>query len=445
MTVRAEIEVDIAEIGARGDGVARLPDGSRLYVPATAPGDRVRVRVTGGRDSPPTARVVALLAPGPDRAEPPCRHFGACGGCAFQHISTAAALAWKTARIRSELSRRDLPADRLLPAVAVPPGRRRRADLKAVRRQGDLVLGFNARASHRVIDLAECPMLRPEIVRVLPALRETLLSLFAPGESARVAVALVEGGVDLLLETAASLGAAGRERLAAFAEAADLARLSIRHPRASGAEPLAERRPARVLCGGVAVAIPPGAFQQAAAEGEAALVDFVREGVGGARRVADLFAGCGAFALPLAGAGAAVHAVEGDGAAARALDAAARGAGLRVAVERRDLFRRPLAPAELAAFEAVVFDPPRAGARAQAAAIAEARVATVVAVSCNPATFARDAAILTAAGYRLDRVLPVDQFPWSTHVEIAAVLRRDAGRRRAGRGKRDGTRGGRRR
>jgi 23S rRNA (uracil1939-C5)-methyltransferase len=424
--VKLEVEVEIREIGARGDGIAELPEVGKLYVPYTVPGDRVRVRVGQERPDGFAARVVAMLVEGHGRGQPACRHFGQCGGCALQHLDPTYYRNWKLELLRTALARQGAEAGQIRDLVVTPPGSRRRADLTAVRRREDVVLGFNARLSHQVIDLAECPVMRPEIVALLAPLRALLETLLDPADKAETQVTRTDSGLDLLLATGAQLGLKRRERLAVFAEAQDLARVARRHPKARGTEILLERRPVRVRFGETAVALPPGAFLQASAEGEAALRAAVEEAVGPAPRIADLFAGCGTFGLPLAAAGRQVHAVESEPHLAAALEAAARASAgrLRLKVTERDLERRPLEPEELGRTEAVIFDPPRAGARAQAQALASSDVARVVAVSCNPATFARDARTLIGGGYRLEWIQPVDQFLWSPHLELVAAFER---------------------
>jgi 23S rRNA (uracil1939-C5)-methyltransferase len=433
--VKVELEVEIEAVGARGDGIATLADGKRLYVPYTVPGDRARVRLGQPRPDGYAARVTALLAEGPGRAAPPCPHFGLCGGCALQHLAPERYAAWKLELLGAALQRQDVAAGAVRVLETTPPASRRRAEFTAIRRKDDLLLGFNARLSHQVVDLAECPVLRPEIVALLPTLRALLAELLAPAESAEIVATLTDSGIDLLLVSGASIGLKRSERLAAFAEAQDLARLSRRHPRSRGTEALVERRPVRVRFGDASAAIPPGAFLQASAEGEAALRRAVIEAVGPARRVFDLFAGCGTFALPLGAGGRRVQAVEADRALAASLAAAARESGGRiaVAVEARDLERRPLQPEELAGAEAVVLDPPRAGARAQCEALARSAVPRLAMVSCNPASFARDARILLDGGYRLEWIQPVDQFLWSPHLELVGCFgtsARGRGRRR---------------
>jgi 23S rRNA (uracil1939-C5)-methyltransferase len=273
------------------------------------------------------------------------------------------------------------------------------------------------------VDLAACLVLEPRIVALLPALRALLAEILPPGRRTRIAVALLDGGLDVVLDWAKPPSPALFERLARFAHEADLARLSWRTDASAPADPVVQRRPAQVVIAGVPVAVAPGCFLQATARGEAALMDAVLDGAQGARTVADLFCGVGTFALPLAAAGARVHAVDTDGAAVDALAAAARG-NPRLATEWRNLFARPLSADELNRFDAVVLDPPRAGAKEQVGALAASRVPVVVCVSCNPDTFVRDAKILAAGGYRLVKLTPVDQFLWSAHLELAAVFAR---------------------
>lgn len=417
------VDLVIEAVGARGDGVADH-DGRRVFVGLTVPGDHVRVRLGPPRGEGIAADLIGVLAPGPSRAEPVCGHFGRCGGCTLQHVAPEAYADWKRDQVLAALDRVGLgsvPVDAVVPAS---PGDRRRVGLAAARRGGRIDLGFNARYSHRLVDLDACPVMRPELVALLPGLRGLLARVLPDGGTADIAVSVRDDGPDVLIRSDAPLGLAERECLAAFAAEADLARLSWAEGADRRPEPVAHRRSAtvRFARADVAVAVPPGGFLQATAPGEAALVEAVLSATAGADLVADLFAGSGTFTFPLA-TRTAVHAVEGDGEAADVLAATARGLPA-VTVERRDLFASPLPREALSRFGAVVFDPPRAGARAQAGELAASSVPTVVGVSCNPATFARDARILTDGGYRLDRVRPVDQFLWSAHVELVGIFRR---------------------
>ncbi|MDZ3836352.1 MAG: 23S rRNA (uracil(1939)-C(5))-methyltransferase RlmD [Rhodospirillales bacterium] len=420
------VEVLVERLGGRGDGVALMPDGRRLYIAGTLPGERVRVRIGEARADGFAAEIVEILDRSPERVEPPCPHFGRCGGCSLQHLDPSAYLAWKIGRLTGALAKADIAGYELRPAVTIAAGERRRATLSVESRAGSggrIALGFAETHSHAVVDLATCLVLAPRIVALLPALRALLADILAPGRRTRIAVVLLDGGLDVVLNWPKPPPPALFERLARFAHEADLARLSWRKDASAPAEPVVQRRPAQVVIAGVPVAVAPGCFLQATARGEAALVDAVLEGTEGAGAVADLFCGVGTFALPLAAAGARVHAIDADPDAVDALAAAARG-NPRLATERRNLFARPLAAEELDRFDAVVLDPPRAGAREQARALAASKVPVAVCVSCNPDTFVRDAKILSGGGYRLVKLTPVDQFLWSAHLELAAVFAR---------------------
>ena len=422
----AEVEVVITAIGARGDGVAMWA-GERVFVPLTVPGDRVRVCLEPRQADGRRGRVTAWLERGHEVIEPACSHFGVCGGCTLQHVSAGAYIAWKREQVAAALIRAGFSTEPSLEVRPTSPGSRRRATFTVMRHRGVLLAGFTRRLSHRLIDLEGCPVLAPELVALLPQLRVALACVLPEGGHAEVAVTRLDDGLDVVLTGPPSLTLGNREALAAFAETADVGRLSWQPESRAPIEPVAARRPMRVRFGGTAVMVPPGTFLQASAEGEAALVAAVVAGVGEAATVADLYAGCGTFSLPLAvgvrGGGRRVYAVDGNGPALAALARAARGVP-GILAECRDLGREPLTVAELARFDAVVFDPPRAGAAAQASALAASAVPVVVAVSCNPATFARDARLLAEGGFRLASVVAVDQFLWSAHVELVAVFRR---------------------
>ncbi|MCW2235650.1 class I SAM-dependent RNA methyltransferase [Azospirillum canadense] len=417
------VEVTVTEVGARGDGIASA-EGTKLFVPLTVPGDRVRVRVqdSGGESKGEglRAELLEILEPGPGRGTPPCGHFGSCGGCTLQHMDDAAYAGWKVGLVRGALARVGLGDAPMAPLSRTPPAARRRARFAALKRGRRVWFGFNERQSHRLADLEDCPVLLPRLAALIEPLRTLLLDVLRDGGGCDVIATDLEGGIDLVLVGPRSLDRAVRERLVAFDEAA-VARISWQADDRGMPEPIVHRRPVAVRFAGHPVTPPPGAFLQASAEGEAALVAAVLETVGEARRVADLFAGLGTFAVPLAQR-AAVHAVEGDAPSLAAL--AKEVGGLRLTTERRDLFENPLTAKDLARFDAVVFDPPRAGAAAQAQALAGSKVPLVVGVSCNPATFARDARTLVDGGYALERVYPVDQFLWSAHVEVVGVFRR---------------------
>lgn len=411
----AVVELSIESLGARGDGLASL-DGNRVFVPFALPGERVRVEVAGASRDGVRARLLEVLGPSADRVAPTCRHFGDCGGCALQHLNADAMALWKRERVVAALSQRGLEGIDVGATLSVSPGTRRRAIFAYRRTGGGVLLGFNAAASGRIVDQQECPLLDSRLGRLVAPLRELLGAVTEPGDAGALVAIRLDDGVDLCIDLRTPPGLAVLDRLTAFGRDQGLARLSWRQD--GVVLPVATYRQARLRIGDIEVAPPPNAFLQPSAEGEAAIAQRVLAVVGRRTPVADLFCGIGTFALRLVGRGA-VYAADGDAALVSVLAATGR-----VETEVRDLFRRPLMGRELARFEAVVFDPPRAGAAEQATALAEGGPPVVVAVSCNPATFARDARLLVDGGYAPESVTPIDQFPWSPHVELVACFRR---------------------
>ncbi len=384
-----------------------------LYAPRTLPGELVSGVVKGDR-----LTEIRIESPAADRVMPPCRHYRSCGGCQLQHAGDGFVADWKRQVVVSALSAQGLTAD-MPPIATSPPGSRRRAVLSVRRTKKGALAGFHAPASDVIVQIPECRLLDPGLLAGLP-LAETLAGLGASrkGELS-VTLTLTGSGLDVAVTGGKPADGPLRTALARAGAAHRLARLTW------AGETIVLRAPPEQQLGSARVVPPPGAFLQATPQGEAALLDAVRAITAGAGRIADLFSGCGTFALPLA-RDARVHAVEGDAAMIAALDRGWRHTpGLKqVTTETRDLFRRPLMPDELAGFDAVVLDPPRAGAETQVAELARAGVARIAYVSCNPVTFARDAARLAAAGYDLGPVQIVDQFRWSTHIELVAALNR---------------------
>lgn len=392
----ATLAETVVRLAARGDGVT---DAGR-FVAGAAPGD--------------TVEADGAVTPGAHRTIPPCRHFGTCGGCQLQHVDDASYTDFVVERIAASLAEQRIDAPSFAPVHLSPPNTRRRASLRAERRGRQVVLGFNEGASHRIVDLRECHVLLPDLFALTAPLRGMLALVMPDRGRATVTLTRADQGIDVLLTGFEIEGLTAIEALNDFAAAQRLARLSVDE----GLGPSARWCPVppTVTLGGVAVTIPDGAFLQATADGEARLIAAVRETVGDAGTIFDLFAGLGTFALSFEGR---VKAVEGSRDAALALMATRR-----VAVEHRDLFRRPLSASELVYAQAVVLDPPRAGAREQVAELAKSTVPRVAYVSCNPATFARDARTLIDGGYQLTQIVPVGQFRWSTHVELAATFMR---------------------
>jgi 23S rRNA (uracil1939-C5)-methyltransferase len=411
MTAAMDPRIVVARLGTDGAGVA--DDGLRL--PGTLPGEVVTLR----RDGTP-----AILCPSPDRVARPCRHARSCGGCALQHASDRFVAAWKQDRAHAALADRGLVAPPG-PMHVSPPGSRRRATLAGRRLKSGALVGFRAARSHEIVAIPECRLLHPRLMAALPALRALVTAGAARSATLRLSLTATETGTDVAVAGGKAPDAGLRARLARIATGAGFARLTW------DGEPIAQTVPPRLTLGRAPVHPPPGAFLQATEMGEAALRDAVRDAVGDAQGIADLFAGIGTFALQLA-ATAQLHAVDASGPALAALAAGWRRAGglHPVTTETRDLFARPMTGPELSRFDAVVIDPPRSGAPAQMRALAAHGPARIAAVSCNPESFARDAAILVAGGYTLDWVRVVDQFRWSAHVELAAAFSRGGACRR---------------
>lgn len=413
-----EIDETIIRIAAKGDGVT--PSGR--YAWGAAPGD--------------TLRADGTLVPGPHHVTPPCRHFAQCGGCQLQQLDEESLADFVAARVSNASSSQELGAEHIAPPHLSPPGSRRRASLRAESSQGRVVIGFREARSHRLVELGECPVLRPEIVTILPDLRKLLIRLGQgqqpkksrgkPGKHAHaklaadIEVTVTDQGLDLGIKGLSADGLMLTELLLDFARDHALARLTL--DAGYGPDTVWEPEPVTITLSGVAVPFPPGAFLQATADGEAVLVAAAQEWLKGCATVADLFSGLGTFAYALAGPETKVLAAEAERGASYACKAAAARTGLPVHCDHRDLFRNPLMADELNRFAAVLLDPPRAGAREQVLQIAESTVPKVVYISCNPASWAKDAATLIEAGYRLAELRPVGQFRWSTHVELASLF-----------------------
>lgn len=411
MTETTTLKVD--RLGHRGDGIADTPDGP-VYLQGALPGEAVSATVVGGR-----AKQVEITATSAERIDPVCRHFASCGGCTVQHLALPSYLEWKRALVKTALSDRGIDVE-VGDVVPSPVGSRRRAALTATRAGRHTLLGYHEKASHRLVDINECPVLDADIVKALPGLK-VLAGLLLPRKGElRVNVLATTSGLDVAFEKADRAYEKNLVELSRLTAEFGFARLTI------NGETLLEIRPPVLDMSGTAVVPPPGGFTQATLAAENALCELVIKGLGKPRKVADLFAGVGTFTFKIARS-ASVHAVEGDKAALEALDRALRiPKGLKqVTKERRDLFRRPLMAEELNTFDAVVFDPPRAGAQAQAEQLALSQVGRIAAVSCNPATLARDLRTLLDGGYALHKVTPVDQFLFSSHIEVVANLSRE--------------------
>ena len=394
---------EIIRVAARGDGVTA--DGR--YVAHAAPGDLIDP--AGG------------LIHGPHHATPPCQHFPLCGGCQLQHLDDESLRSFIAGRVTHALATQQIDIGEIMRVHLSPPATRRRVAVRSAWAGKQFQLGFSTEKSHRIIDLRQCDVMAPQLFALLAPLRELLGPRLNRARQVQIKLAVVDQGIDVLIENWIANDLDTHEALSEFAKAHALARLSL--DEGYGPVPFWEPEPVTVTLGGVSVAYPPYGFLQATNDGEAALVGAVREIVSDKLLVADLFAGLGTFALSLDNSKK-VYAAEADREPIAGLQAAAGRAKRQIFTEHRDLFRRPLSPDELNKFQAVILDPPRAGAKDQVVQLAASKVPDIAYVSCNPASFARDAKELVSAGYRLQRVWPVGQFRWSTHIELVGHFSR---------------------
>jgi 23S rRNA (uracil1939-C5)-methyltransferase len=409
--------VTIEKLGAQGDGIASSAGGP-VYVPFSLPGETVAIARVKSQGT-----IMSITTPSPDRQEPPCRHFGpdgvngTCGGCTLQHMADAPYGAFKRQLVIDALKSKGLTPE-VGEIVPARPGERRRVVFAARKTEKDMLVGFNQAESHHIVAIEECPISSAGIIARLPAIRAVAASLATSAEPFRVAVLETLSGLDISVDDVKKLSDPQRRKAIETALGLrGIARVSL------NGEILVEPSKPMVEFGGVQVSPPPGGFTQATKPAEEAMAELVTAHAGKAKRIADLFAGSGTFSLRLARIGR-VHAVEAEAKALAALDHAARNTqGLKpVTVEKRDLFRRPLMTQEFKPYDVVVFDPPRAGAEFQCQELARSGVKKIVAVSCNPLTLARDLAILVEGGYRITGVTPIDQFLWTSHVEVVATL-----------------------
>ena len=408
------VEITIDTLGAKGDGIA-YHDGKSLYVPFALEGERVLVTPMGERGV-----LEEVVTRSMDRVEPICPQFGLCGGCAMQHMAADAYNTWKRDIVSEALAARGLDDVTINPTIATFAGGRRRAVLTARLIGRRLLFGYHETRSNRIVDIDNCPLLTPQLNALLPKLAGYLPLFLTKKGEARITLLATRSGIDVCLDGVKHM-ADGPDYLKAveMAENLDLARL------AANGDILLERRPPLLRMGSAEVAPPPAAFVQADRKAEVAMVEIASQAIGDAKKVIDLFCGSGTFALRLAKK-AKIWALEGEEDALKALERGWRfGQGLKdIQIERRDLFRRPVLAVEMKKFDVALFDPPRAGAKAQAEEIAKSKIPVVVAVSCNPGTLARDLRILVDGGYHIAHVTPVDQFLFSPHVECVAVLTR---------------------
>ncbi len=417
-----EIELTISHLGGMGDGVAYAL-GKTIMVPFTCPGDYVRAVIDSCGKDFCRATVRVMLAHGPGRQTPPCAHFGACGGCAVQHVAPEPYRRFKRDAALNAVRRLGYPEERVADLVEIGEHARRRVEFKVSVHKGIVSIGLLARRSHRVIDLAMCPVTRSDILALLPAFRKHIADLGKPANINAIHITDTGSGLDVMLTLRVPCTKADQEKTKAFAEKHNLLRLTAV---CSAGETMrvAERYPVQAIFGDVRVDLPPRAFLQATEAGQQAITNLIVKYGAGCTSVAELYSGCGTYSFPLAKKGRRIAAYEGDAAMVAAMHNAIRRYGMddRISIHCRDLMRTPLTAEELKRFDAVVINPPRNGALPQMRQLAKSGVQTIIVVSCNPATFERDAVLLRDSGYDLTKVTPIDQFVWSHHLELVAIF-----------------------
>ena len=423
---KQEAEITIDTIGRKGDGVGDWL-GAPVFVPRVLPGERVRVQIGAARDKGHAGRLLEILDKNTARIAPPCPHYEACGGCALQHWNENGYRAWKTDRVRELLEKAGIEVKEWKEPVFVPAHTRRRATFAALLKNKILHFAIHGARSHDIADIPACMVLTPRLQKLAGAMRPHLMNILTDGKPADIFVQDTGAAIDVMIT-----GLIGsrrepqikqRETLAVMAQECGIARLSWRFRERDEPEIMVQHAPVIKHSGALFVELPIEAFLQPSAEGEAALVAAVTKHLGKDMKITDLYAGCGTFSGPLLNHGR-VHAVEGNADAVAALTRAARAANADLTAEKRNLMDNPLSEKELKKCDAVVFDPPRSGAAAQAEKLATSKVPLLISISCNPATFARDAKTLCDGGYVLQSVQVIDQFTWSAHVELVAAFRR---------------------
>lgn len=410
----------ITDLAFGGDGIARdVANGDTVFVPYGLPGDVVRARIMEVKDHKIWARILDVVEPSRERAQPPCAHFFDCGGCMLQHLRLDAYQAWKVETVTARLTKAGLKPKTVHPLIAIDPKTRRRATFAARRENGKITLGFNRNHSDHIVNIQDCAVIVDDIMSVLPNLRILMNTLMTDMHEADVSVTLLDHGLDVLITAPVKLDLLKHESIAEFVQNNNVARLSLRAHDRAGPDVVLQPKSPCLTIGGQCIEPAPGSFLQPSIQGEQALIDAVVRGVTGAKNIVDLFSGLGTFTFPLARA-ARVHAVDIDGPGIRAMTAVVGSLPLTSAA--RNLYKEPVRADDLKKYDAIVFDPPRAGAKGQAPHIAASGVPVVVAVSCNPTTFVTDCAPLIDAGYTFTDLTIVDQFIWSAHVEIVGVF-----------------------
>lgn len=411
------LDLTIDDIGAQGDGIAHVGNAA-VFVSGALTGERVRVNLEESKNLVKRAELIEILVPSSLRVQPPCPHFPLCGGCRFQHLNDETYTSFKLGQLQQTLLREKIDLPPFMAPVITAPETRRRARIAVEKKNKDTLIGFNEWRSHSIVDLQSCPVMRSEIVALIGMLRPFLSTYLRTGEKCDFQLTSLPDGMDVVIIGGPSLDITKRQFLAEMAQKLKITHLSWKKWDRAPTEPLVHLGPLGVTFGKTRVPFPPGSFLQATETGEQALIDFVKSAQKTGDRVLDLFCGLGTFGLSLDDPKS-VHFADLDGPAVTALEHEVRKGG-RFEVSLRNLTGDPFSIEELKAYDLVIFDPPRGGARAQAAQLAQSKVKTIIAVSCDPPSFAKDAKILIEGGYKLQSILPIDQFLWSPHLECAA-------------------------
>ncbi|MCG8492903.1 MAG: class I SAM-dependent RNA methyltransferase [Sneathiellales bacterium] len=419
------LELTIDHVGAQGDGVG-FKDGQTYYVPFTAAGDVVIAEAGEKRGNGQTASLKEIIQPSADRQKPECRHFGTCGGCNLQHLIPASLSNWKREKLKSILKKEGIETVKINPVEVSPAYSRRRVEFVASKRKKGVMIGYHVRKSHQVFDVGECPLIHPDLISLVKPLRQMLSSFLPRNSKARLTLTHTLGGPDLLITCAVTPDLEQREILAEFASQNSLSRISCYHEEERLLEVISERKEPLIPVEEHTVSLPPGGFLQATMEGQDKLIELMMQALPKNASILDLFAGCGSFTLPASKNAKSLLAIEGDEDLTKALQTASNAQMLNISTDYRDLFRRPLLPEELERFDTVIIDPPRAGAKAQVEELARSTIKKIIFISCNPASFARDARTLIDAGFSMSEITPVDQFLWSPHIELFTVFEKQS-------------------
>lgn len=411
----SDINLFIDDLGAQGDGIAHH-DGKTIFVAGALPREKIRAEIISqGR-----AKILDIKERSPERAAPACPHFESCGGCSLQHLNPELYTKFKTQQLRNTLEHAGIPLPVFAETIVTPPRSRRRARLVARHMKSGLVLGFNEMRSHKIIDIQDCALLCPPLMKIIPTIREQLKTWLPLNKSCDIQLTALPTGIDMVLIGGPKLDLENREKLGAVAQTLCLARLSWRETSNSEIEPISIAGQLTISFGKTTLPFPSDSFIQASDVGEKSLTYFIHKYIKPNMSVLDLFCGLGTFGLSLESLKQLLMA-DIDGPATDILEYTLKGTA-RANVERRNLFKEPFSSFECDDFDCIIFDPPRAGAKTQSKEIAESSVPLVLAISCNPTSFARDAMTLIKGGYKLTALQPIDQFLWSTHIELAACF-----------------------